>query len=269
MSKAILRSKLFLPLILAGFGLGYLGSTVLSSSSKSERTVRVVNSTHSCAVLSAENHNGHLSVRLKNNNNKGITAFVFTSRIDAKTVFAFKEEFAFSEGNAVIAPGDSYDKVISIPGTLGRQREISLKLSAVFFGDKSSEGDSDTVRDVEDNRLGEKLQLMKALTLLDKIYALSEMDIGSYWSETARHDFQVALDAPDTESLILLNNKTSNKEKPVVESEQFKLGAQAGKEYVIQKYQELREIQEKEGIPALREGIIGVRDLYATMVTKF
>ncbi len=209
MSKSILRKKLLLPLIFAIAGLTYLGTTVLSSGSKKDGIVRVNNSTHSCELLSAEKHNGYLSVRVQNNSNKGMTALVLTSRIDSRTVFTFKEEFAFSEANLVIAPGNYYDKMISIPGSLNRQNEITLSLSAVFFEDNSSEGDQEIVRDVEDNRLGEKLQLMKALPILDKIAGLSDNDIGRYWSKTARHEFQAALDAQDTELLIQSNDKVS------------------------------------------------------------
>jgi hypothetical protein len=269
MSKVILRNKLLFPLILAVVGLTYLGTTVLSSASKKDGIVRVNNSTHSCELLSAEKHNGYLTIRVQNNSDKGITALVLTSRIDSRTVFTFKEEFAFSEGNLVIAPGNNYDKVISIPGSLNRRNEITLNLSAIFFEDKSSEGDQDIIRDVEDNRLGEKLQLMKALPILDKIAGLSDTDIGRYWSKTARHEFQVALDAPDRELLIQSNDKALTEGRNLTESEQFKLGAQAGKEYVVQKYHELRDTQGEQGIPALREGIIGVRDLYSKMITKF
>lgn len=266
MRKEILWKEL-LPLILVGLGgLAYLGTTVLSSSSKNERSiVRVNNSTHSCEV-SAEIHNGRLKVRVQNNSKNGITAFMLTSRIDPSTVFTLKEEFAFSEGTDGVAPGDSYDKIISLPDKLSRQKEISVNLAAVLFADKSSEGNQKDIRDIEDNRLGEKIQLMKALSVLDKISGLSETDIGSYWSTTARHEFQVVLDAPNTELLLQLNNKASD--VPIVESEQFRLGARAGKEYVLQKYQELRDIQEKQGAPALREGIIAVRDLYAKMMTR-
>lgn len=268
MSKGILSNKLILPVILALVGLTYLGTTVLSSGSKKDGIVRVNNSTHSAEVSSAEKHNGYLSVRIQNNSGKDVTALVLTSRIDSRTLFTFKEEFAFSEGNLVIAPGNNYDKLISIPGSLNRQSEITLNLSAIFFEDKSSEGDQDIIRDVEDNRLGQKLQLRKSLPVLDKIAGLSDSELDRYWSKTARHAFQTALDAQDTDFLIQSDNKALSAGGSLTESEQFKLGAQAGKDYVIQKYQELRDAQSQKGTAALREEIIGLRNLYSRMISK-
>ena len=248
----------------------YLGSTVLSSSTnkKNKGIVKVNNLTRSCELLNVEKHKDHIKLSVQNNGNKAITAFVITSRIDSQTLFTFKEEFASSEGDVVIPPGQSYDKVISLPDRLIQQTEITLNLSAIIFEDKIGEGDPNVIRDVEESRLGEKIQLIKALPILEGALQLSEMELSSYWNKTGKHDLETALNVPDTQFLIPLNKKSLNPNELYNGSEQFKSGAQTGKEDVVQKYQELADIQEKQGTSALREEILRLRSLYARMIDK-
>src|SRR5438132_9528310 len=106
-----LRKKLLFLLVPTLIGVIYLGSTVLSSSPKSRKgIIRVHNLTHSCDLSKVERHSDHIVVTVQNNSDKAITAFVLTSLIDPKTVYTMREEFAFSEGDNVIPPGQSYDK---------------------------------------------------------------------------------------------------------------------------------------------------------------
>ncbi len=266
----LLRKNFLFLLIPCLIGITYLGSTVLSSSTKRDNTVvKINNLTHSCALLNVKKHKDHIQVSIQNNSDKAITAFVITSRMDPRTVFTFKEEFAFSEGDLVIAPGQSYDKLITIPSSLNRQNEIDLILSAVIFDDNNSEGDPNIIRDIEDNRSGQKIQLMKAFSVIERLSRLSNIEMGIYWNKDARNDLEAALNAPDTELLIKLNKKHLNNSEPYHESEQFQLGVQAGKESVFYKFQELKDIQEKQGTSALRERVIGLRDLYTKMIAKF
>lgn len=265
-----LRNKSLFLLIPPLIGIVYLGSTVLSSSTgtKDKNLVKVSNLTHSCELLNIEKHKDHIRVSVQNNSDKAITALVLTSRIDPRTVFTFKEEFAFSESDTVIPPGQSYDRVVSFPGSLNRLSEITLCLSAVVFEDSSSEGDPNIIRDIEDNRLGQKIQLMKVLPVIERLSRLSDTEIGISWSNAAGHDLEVALNAPNRESLIKFNKTPLNNDDSDNASEQFELGVRAAKESIIQKYQELRDIQDKQGTKALREGVIGLKDLYKKMIAR-
>jgi hypothetical protein len=267
-NRVFQRSRFFI-IIFAVAIVVYFGGNAWSSNKIQKNVVQVNNRTKTCQVISAEKHNGHVKVTIQNNNDKAITAYVLNSRIDPQTVFTFEEEFATSEGDNVILPGQVYEIVIGIPSSLNRQPEINLNLSAVVFEDKSSEGDENIIRNIEDNRLGEKMQLMKALPVLDKLSRLSDTEIGSYWNKAAKHDLEVALNASDVESLIQMNKKSSSNKKTDIESEAFAAGAKAGKESILREYQELIDIREKEGVSALRERIIRVRDLYAKRVNKF
>jgi len=257
---------LLIPMLI---GAAYLGSAVLSSSPKKDaRIVKVNNLSRSCELLIAERHNGHVKLLIQNNSNKAITAYALTSNTDARTVFTFEEEFATSEGDFVIPSGQSHETVIAIPGSIDRQAEVILNFSAVIFEDKTSEGDEVIIRGIEDNRLGQKIQFMKALPVLDKFSRLSDTEIAYYWTKAAGHDFEVALNAPDAELLEQLNKKSPNNRETHNESEQFEEGSQYGKGYTFRTYQELKDAGEKAGAVDLRDRIIRVRDFYAKMIAR-
>lgn len=266
----LLRKRLLFLLVPSIIGIIYLGSTVLSSSHKADKsTVKIKNSTHSCELLNVKKHKDHIAFSIQNNSDKALTNFVVNSRIDSSTVVTLQEEFAFSEGDTVILPGNKYEKVIGIPGDSNRQGEINLQLAAVIFEDNSSEGDQSIIRSIEDNRLGRKIQIMKILPVLDKFSRLSDDEIAFYWNQTSGHDFESALNAPDAESLMQLNKKFSGDEDALKKSEDFKLGIKTGKESIFQTYQELKDMGYKEGASALRNRIVELRNLYSKMINKF
>ena len=263
------RRKLLLILIPSLIAVAYLGSTVFPSSPKKDKNiVRVNNLTRSCD-FSVERHKDHLKLLVQNNSDKAVTAFVLTSLIDSRTVFTFREEFIFSEGDNVIPPGQSYDKEIGSPDSSNGQTEVILNFSSVIYADGSSEGDPHTIRDTWDSRLGTKNQIMKILPLLNRVAQLSDTEIGSYWNKTAKQDFDAALNLPNRDSLLQLKRKLANDNESYEESEQFKLGVHAGKEDILRKYQELTDIQEQNGAAALRERIVELRKLYAKMLNRF
>src|SRR5689334_10878031 len=167
-STKILHPKLVTFLIASLAGVIYLGSTVWSFSSKNKSTVIVNNRTHSLEVLKAENHNGHLKLLMQNHSDKAITSYVFTYNPDAQTVETFREEFATSEADLVILPGSVYEKVLGFSPSFNGQGDITLNLSAVVFEDKSGEGDPVIIKGIEEDRLGQKIQLLRSLPILDR-----------------------------------------------------------------------------------------------------
>src|SRR5437868_2310472 len=196
-STALLRRKLFFLLIPTLIGVAYLGSTVFPSSPKKDKTiVRVNNLTRSCD-LSVEKHKDHLRLSVQNNSNKAVTAFVITSPIDSQTVFTHREEFAFSEGDDVIPPGQGYAQEIWIPGNSSNQTAIILNLSSVIFEDGSSEGDPQTIRDTVESRLGRKIQILKVLPVLEQMAQLSDDELNLYWNQSAKQNLEDALNLPN------------------------------------------------------------------------
>jgi hypothetical protein len=267
-----LRKKSVFFLVPSLIGIVYLGSTVLSSSTKNNKViVRVNNLTSSCEVLNARIHHGQIEASLRNNSDKAITAYVFTSNTDPQTVEKFEEEFAYSEGDMVIAPGSIHNKVIGISSNPNHGQEVSINLSAIMLEDKSSEGDPNIIREIENHRLGEKVQLMRVLPILDRLLSISNAEMVSYFNKTAPHDFAAALNAPATELLMQLRKEriqSSNNEEPSKLTEGVELGLQHGRESVLWKYQELKERTEKQGPSSLRDSIGDLKHLYEKIIPR-
>lgn len=264
-----LHKRLLFLLVPFLVGVAYLGSTVLSASAKKDKyIVKINNLTQSCDLSIVEKHKDHFKMTIHNNSDKAITAYVITSRRNPRTVFTFREEFAFSEIDRVIAPGQNYDTVIDIANCTNSQGKVALDFSCVIYEDGSSEGDPKTIHDTVESRLGRKIQIMKILPVLDKVLQLSDTEIGSYWNRMAKQDLEAALDIPDRDSLRKTDKKPLSDAEPDDESEQFKSGVQLGKETIFQKYEELIETREKQGITALRERIVELRNLYAKMISR-
>jgi hypothetical protein len=266
----LLRKKLFFLLIPFLIGIAYLGSAVSSSSRKLTHTVSVKNYTNSCEVLSAEKRQGQVQVRIKNNNDKAITAFVMSSVISRNTVFKFEEEFAFSETDFMITPGEVYEKQINIPSSLYSQPNLFLNLLAVIFDDKSSEGDQTVVKEIVDKRLGEKIQLTRTLPFLEKMLALSDSDIQMSLMDL-KSTLISTLDAPEKnlpaqseEQNLQAKSQQAKREY----SEEVETGLQTGQESVLRQFQKLEELQKTQRGNVLREEILRIKQRYERILSR-
>lgn len=264
------RSLLFIIPILAG--VIYLSGTVSPSAIRSRKSiVKVNNHTQSCEVLAVEKHNGHVKLSLRNDSNKNITAFVISSTMSPNDIFIFTEEFAYSEGDLVIAPGSIYEKIIGIPSDLNNQKIILLDLSAVIFDDKSSEGDPQVAQRITDERSAEKVQFEQLIPLLDKMLVLSNRELPIYFNERFKRDLATGLSEAERDLLIQLK-----KEKPQIMNrqgtdelpEQIQVGLHTGKESISYKVQELENIPKTRGRNALREEILRIKQIYEKIITR-
>jgi hypothetical protein len=273
-SMAFHGKRLLFLLIPVLISMAYLGSTVSSTATKKDKgIVKVNNLTRSCELVNIEKHQGHLKLSVQNNSGKTVTAFVLTSWIDPQTLFTLKTEFAFTDGDNMILPGRSYEMVMGIPTSFDHQSEMSLNFAAVVYEDKSAEGDPEIIRDVEDSRLGERIQYMKALPVIDNLSRLSETEVNAYWNKTAgqalEQDLRVALNAPDTKFLTQLNKRPLNYNNPDIESSQFNEGVRGGKESVRISYQDLKDSHERYGTAGVRDDLIRLRDEYVKILARF
>lgn len=271
-TSAGFRKKLLYVLIPALLIVVYMGTTVLSSSTKKARSiVKINNFTSSCEVSNVEKHKGHVKLTLRNNSPKAMTAFVLSSNVDASTEYRFEAEFAISENDFVIAPGDQYDSAINIPSGPTDQKDINVNLLAVIFADKSSEGDQKVIQEVEDQRLGRKIQLSRALPLLDKLLSLPDTEISSYLSEAGVRDLEVALDAPRTGLLTQLKADRAyslRHENSAELPEQLEQGLHTGKESVMRSYQELRDIANRDGLHSFHNHVLDIKHLYEKLIGR-
>jgi hypothetical protein len=138
-------------------GVVFLVGGARSSKSKSA-DVTISNKAQTCRVISATKLDRAITLLLTNDSAKNITAYVISFPTRRGDVFTVKEEFAYSEIDFVIGPGRTYKSTVDIPFRINSQETIDLQLSAVIFDDKSSEGDQQVVRGIEDERSGERLQ---------------------------------------------------------------------------------------------------------------
>lgn len=202
-------SLIIIPLLVVACFVG--GSVALTSSQGKGRSVELTNQTSSCLV-SAERHldqvrGDHVRLLLRNDSEgKSITAYVVTFR-SPRTVFTFKEEFALSEAQQVIGPGQLHERAIPIPLSLAARKRIPLDLSAVVFSDKSSEGDHSIVQGIHDDRLGEKIQRTRVISLLEEVLARSDSELLSYFRDDLGQDLAATLSPPQEEVFDRLTNR--------------------------------------------------------------
>jgi len=268
-----LRHRRFLLFVMPALaGMVYLGGTVWSFSNNARKNiVKVNNLTQSCTVLSAERHNGHVKLSFRNDSNKNITAFVISSVTSPRDVFTVTQEFAYSEVDFVIAPGSIYEMRFGIDSDLNNQRNPSIDLSAVIFDDKSSEGDPQVAQGIADERLACKARLVRFTPLLDKMLALLDNKLASYFNGQFKRDLATALSESEEELFIQLN-----KERPQIMSQQgedkfpqqIQVGLHNGKGIISEKVRDLESLQKAQGEYALREKIIWLQQTYEKIISR-
>ena len=267
---SVQKSKL-LGLMAITIGAVYLGGNVWSSTNKLQKSsIQVNNRTQNCQVLSAEKYNGYVKLYLKNDSSKDITAFVISSAISPNTIFKFEEEFVFSEADFVITSGGIYEKQINIPSSLNKKQDLSFDLSAVIFDDKSSEGDQTVVKEILDKRLGEKIQLMRTIPLLERMLALPDRGMLPNF-DSFKRELITTLNAPGKDLLTQLEEQRPQvKGSQIVNklSEQMETGLQTGQEAVLREIQNLEELQKHQGGNALREEIIRIKQTYERILSR-
>ena len=272
--KALFQSSRLFAIATMIAGVVLLGGNVWSSSNKSKKeagVVKVNNQTQTCTVLSAEKHKGHIKLSLRNDSQKDMTAFVVGISTRPGDLFTLKEEFAYSEIDFVIAPGAVYEKAISIPSSLDNQKTIPLDLLAVVFDDKSAEGDPQVVRGIENERFGEKVQLMRTISLLNEMLHQPENKISTYFDERFKRDLSDALNGPESDVLTQLKN-----ERPRILSaervdelpDQVKQGLHSGQEYVLQKLLELETLRNTQPGNSFRKEIIRIKETCERIVSR-
>ncbi len=269
--KAVLQSPRFFAAVLAFTGIAFLGGTVWSSSSKSKKSdIKVNNHTQTLKVISAETHDGHVKMLLRNDSNKNVTAFVVSS-VSSGSVFAVTQEFAYSESDLVIAAGSVYEFVFSISrDSFNDPRNPSVDLSAVIFEDKSSEGDPRIAQEIEYERLGGKAQFSRAIPVLEKMLALSDKSMLAYFDKDLKSDLETALNSPAHElqtRLKGLRPLSMNQQEADKLSGQIRSGLEHGKEYLLRKLNDLEE-RKMQGGSVPREEIVGLKTMCEKIIAR-
>ena len=203
----------------------------------------VMNRTQAFSVLKAERGADDFSITLKNNSRKTITAF----SLSPSKGYTILEEFVFAETSDIgIAPDAMFAK--SYPTLLSSQPE-SIEIKALVFDDGSSEGDTSAVREIGDSRLGEQIQIRRAVRELQIFLETSSADV----SELKRN-VSKTLNFSDDETLnILTELKPARAATKQPLSADLRTGLSNGRQSVLRRLAEAETSGSNIGFRELKE----------------
>lgn len=226
--------------------LSLLVYTVLlnSGAQASPKELTVVTKTTGHEELKAMIVDGQIKFSLKNNHAETITAFAID--FGHTTV---KEDFAYSEVHFGIEPGDTFETTYPLPAAPVGSESSPIYFLAVVLKDGTKDGDSKVAQEIQDERLGEKIQLLRSLRILDK-ESPSRKDI-----KALKAEITAALDAGEYEARIIRKELLPASGMDDGLSEALKSGLHWGRETTLRKFQTLEQIpteRQEEGLIELK-----------------
>jgi hypothetical protein len=190
----------------------------------------VTSQTRGDEVLTAEFLNGQAKISLKNNHKDTITAFVI--RLNDTTI---SEDFAYSEVRFGIEPGDTFQRDYPV-GPLKGSGLPTLSLLTVLLKDGTEDGDSKLAQRIKDQRMGQKVQAIRALRIFEK-HGQSPENLGMVKSEIAS-----ALDADESETRIILKELQPDSRTDTKLSDDFRNGLQWGREGLLRTLEQIEQL---------------------------
>jgi hypothetical protein len=188
-----------------------------SSASASPQELTVVSLTRGGEVLKAEVIGDEVRIRLKNNHGDTITAFAI--KLSDTTI---KVDFAQSSVQFGIEPGDTFEKSFAF-STSATGEPPTVYLLTVLLKNGAKDGNRKIAEEIEDARLGEKIQILRALRILEK-QGQSRKDL-----KTIKSDIEAALNAGDFETRMVLNELQPGSRTDGKFSDHLKNGLQWGR----------------------------------------
>ena len=207
--------------------------------------ITVTGQTKGDAVLTAEFLNDQVTIRLTNNHKDTIIAFVI--RIGDTNIITV--DFAYSEVRAGIEPGDTLQREYHAGLRKGSQLP-TVSLLTVLFKDGTEEGDSKFAQRIRDQRLGQKVQMIRTLRVLEKEGQLPD-DLG-----TLKKHILAAMDTDESETRIILKELRPALRADDKLSDDFRNGLQWGREGILRTFEDI-ELQP----PTVRhQGVLELKD---------
>lgn len=229
MLRRFLSALILLPII------GLLVYTVLlnPSAKASPTELNVVTRTRGYEVLKAEALDDQVTVTLKNNHKQTITAF----SISFGNTFRITEDFAYSDVHQGIAPGDIFQGRYQLSASDIGSGLPTLYLLTVLLENGSEDGDSLVAQGIKGERIGEKIQILRTLRILEKEARLPKN------LRVLKDDVVAALNTAESETLVTLNElqeadplRRGNKL-----SDDVRAGLQVGREKMLQRLEALEQ----------------------------
>ncbi len=178
-----------------------IGISALSgnrSTTQQDPPLQIVNRTQAFSVIKAEPGSNEFSITLKNNSAKKITAY----SISPSKNYKIMEEFVFAETvDYGIGSNALYSKTYP---TINSIQPESIEIKALIFDDGTAEGEAREVREIVDSRLGQHIQMRRAV----KERAVKELEKflanGSRNASELKRDLYNALTSSDDDTLSIL-----------------------------------------------------------------
>ena len=212
--------------------------------SASPQELTVISQTRGNEVLTAVVLENDVKIRLTNNHKETITAFAI--KFSDTTI---KEDFVYSEAQLGIEPGDTLEKTYplstSLPGKLP-----TIYLLTVLLKNGQKDGNSKVSQEIEDVRLGNKIQLLRTLRILDK-EGFSRKDL-----KALKGEITAALDAGEYEALAIKKELLPASGMDDSLSKNLKKGLHWGREKMLRTFQTLEQMP----IERQEQGIVELKD---------
>jgi hypothetical protein len=224
------------------------------SASASVKEVNVISRTKGDEVLTAELLNDQLKISLKNNHKDTITAFAI-SFTDTK----IKEDFAYSEVHFGIEPGETFQKSYPVSLSPVGPELPPLYLLTVLLKNGAGDGSSKVAQEIEDVRLGNKIQILRTLRILEK-EGQSRKD-----PKIIKSDIVAALNAGEFETRIILNELQLSSPSDSKLSDDLRNGLQWGREKMLRRFEVVEQLPAEERQKAIMELKERSRKLFAKL----
>lgn len=220
--------------------------------SASPQELTVISRTRGNEVLTAVVLDSEMKIRLKNNHKDTITAFAL--KFSDTTI---KEDFVYSEVNFGIEPGDTFEKSYPIfPSATGQLPTLYL-LTILLKNDKN-DGNAKVAQEIRDVRLGNKIQILRTLRILEK-GEFSRKDI-----KALKGEITAALDAGEYEALIIRKELLPSYGMDERLSKNLKKGLHWGREKTLRTLQNLEQMP----IERQEQGVIELKDRARELFAK-
>ena len=215
------------------------------NASVSPQELTVVSRTKGNEVLTAEVLDGQMRISLKNDHQDTITAFAISLRDTT-----IKEDFAYSDVHFGIEPGDTFEKSYPVSPSPIDSEVQTLYLLTVLLKDGSMDGNSKVAQEIKDERLGEKIQILRVLRILEK-EGQSPKDLA-----IVKSDIGVALNTDESETRTILKELQPAARTDGKLSDDFKNGLQWGREGILRTFENL----ELQPPPVRHQGVLELKD---------
>lgn len=201
-----------------------------SGPSTAPKRLSVLSQTRGEEVLAAEVLDNLVTIKLKNNHKETITAFAISF-----DDVAIKEDFAYSEVNLGIEPGDTFEKSYSFAAPSNSSELPSLHLLAVLLKDGTKDGDSRIAKEIRDERLGEKVQIFRMLK------TLKQEDQFRKDLKQAKSDALAAMDTDEFQTRMALNELNPSQSDDQL-SDDLRNGLQVGRQKMLKRLEVIEQL---------------------------